>query len=149
KIMKIFSILIILCFWTVYIHCAELCGPRSCAPGLFCCSDDKSAICKPIAQAASLVTFNLTVDGKWTDSAQFIGYIKNVSGRRISKITLNAVGFVLLKPSSIWNAKYTETINEIYIPDFQDGLPAFQTYSFGFISSKLEKPPITIKSVMF
>eukprot|EP01133_Synstelium_polycarpum_P010265 gene10265-11972_t len=138
-----------LCLFVHTAYSAELCGPRSCHDGMYCISDYTTALCRPVEQSKLLVEFNVTADGIWTNSAQFKGSLLNMCGKQIRRITFHAEGFELLKSTSIWNARYDEEFNELYIPDFQDGIPNDAIYTFGFISGKVDKPPLKIKSIRF
>ncbi|EGG14697.1 Kelch repeat-containing protein [Cavenderia fasciculata] len=109
----------------------ELCGPRSCRKGLFCISDSSTAICRPNLQAKQLIEFNITVDGAWTECAQFKGSLKNLTNKKVRRITLHAAGLELFKANSIWNAKFYDDALELMLPDFQDGILPEQIYTFG------------------
>eukprot|EP01132_Coremiostelium_polycephalum_P003839 gene3839-4782_t len=140
---------IILVFGIGLNEAVETCGPRSCVRDYFCVCDYTSAVCRKQAETKMFVDFNVTTDGVWADSAQFKGSIKNIWNQKIRRLTFHADDFHLLKDSSIWNARYIPEYNEIMIPDFADWIKPEETYSFGFILSKTEKPPLRIKSVRF
>ncbi|KAN0000621.1 hypothetical protein ACTFIZ_001081 [Dictyostelium cf. discoideum] len=133
-----------------YTYSLELCGPRSCKNGSFCVSLQTTAVCRPEAQAYTIIQVNITNEGAWPDSAQFKGTITNICGVRIKKIVLGVQKFAMLKSSAIWNARYSKEFEEITVPDFADGiLPIEDPYTFGFILKNSNLPPIIIKSIRF
>ncbi|KYR01108.1 hypothetical protein DLAC_02210 [Tieghemostelium lacteum] len=145
------SIILILSFICLISCCysMEICGPRSCRNGFVCISDYTAARCVPVAQVKNIIEFNITAQGTWADSAQFQGSIKNLTNQKFRKVVFHADHFELLKQSSIWNARRDYEQNEIYIPDYQDGIAPGAIYQFGFILSRTEKPPLVIKSIRY
>ncbi|KAF2070861.1 hypothetical protein CYY_007817 [Polysphondylium violaceum] len=137
-----------LLFLTI-INSYEICGPRSCKANSFCISDKTAALCRPIDQAATLIEYNITADGVWTTSSQYSGSVKNLCNVKVRKVVFHA-DLKLIKPNSIWNAKYNPERNEIEVPDFADGLKVdAESYTFGFVLASTDTPEIKIKSIRF
>ncbi|EGC31118.1 hypothetical protein DICPUDRAFT_40441 [Dictyostelium purpureum] len=150
--MKVLLILGFLMLSIFFVSSYELCGPRSCMNGYFCASDYSASICRPEAQAYTIIQVNITNEGAWPDSAQFKGTIRNICGVRIRKIVLSVSNkdFPILKTSAIWNARYSKEFEEISLPDYADGIPPNdELYQFGFILKNSNTPKIKIKSIRF